>query len=131
MPAVHGSDAYVSIDGNNITIYTDQASLDKMIETAETTAFSNDDKTFIAGLRDSTLSIGGYWDSALDGFAANWDDGAFVPCIVGPNGSVTGRVRYTLNALITNYAVDAPVGARVSWSASLQRTGATTRDVFP
>ena len=130
MADVHGSDSYVSIDGDNVSVYLDQASLDKMVETAETTAFADDDKEFIAGLRDATLNIGGHWDATGDGFVADWDDGAVVACIVGPAGSTAGLVRYTFNALITNYSIDMPVGGRVGFSCSLQRTGATTRDTF-
>lgn len=130
MTAVHGSDAYASIDGDVVTAYLDTASLQKMVDTAETTAFSLSDKTYIAGLRDQTLSIGGHWDATQDGFVADWDDGAVVSCIVGPAGSTVGLVRYTFDALITNYSIDMPVAGRVGWSASLQRTGATTRDTF-
>jgi hypothetical protein len=130
MAAVHGSNSYVTVDADNVTGYLDQASLEKMVDTAETTAFGDDDKEFIAGLRDTTLNISGHWDAAQDQFAADWDDGAVVSCIVGPAGNTAGNVRYTFNALITSYTVDMPVSGRVSWSASLQRTGATTRDTF-
>ena len=130
MAAVHGSDSYVSIDADDVSVYLDTASLQKMVDTAETTAFGDDDKEFIAGLRDTTLNIGGHWDATQDGFVADWDDGAVVSCIVGPAGSTTGLISYTFNALITNYTVDMPVAGRVGFSASLQRTGATTRGTF-
>lgn len=130
MAAVHGSNSYVSIDGDNVTGYLDTASVQKMVETAEVTAFGDDDKEFIAGLKDSTLNIGGHWDATQDGFLADWDDGAVVACIVGPAGNTAGFVEYTFNALLTSYNVDMPVGGRVSWSASLQRTGATTVGTF-
>ena len=127
MAASHGSNSYVSIDGDVVGPYLDTASLDKMVETAETTAFADDDKEYIAGLRDSTLSIGGIWEATGDGFVADWDDGAVVSCIVAPEGLAGGLIRYTFDALITNYTIDMPVGGRVGWSASFQRTGATTR----
>lgn len=130
MAATHGKETYVSIDGDVVGPYLDQASLQKMVETAEVTAFGDDDKEFIAGLRDSTLNISGHWDSAQDAFLADWDDGAVVACIVGPAGSGAGAVEYTFNAILTNYTIDAPVAGRVSWSASLQRSGATVRGTF-
>jgi hypothetical protein len=130
MAAVHGSNSYVSIDADVVGVYLDQASLQKMIDTAETTAFGDDDKEFIPGLRDSNLNISGHFDQTGDGFLADWDDGAVVSCIVGPQGNTAGQVRYTFNALLTNYTIDSPVSGRVSFSAALQRTGATTRDTF-
>lgn len=135
MAAAHGSNAHVTVDADVLVgasvVYLDQFSLDKIIETAEVTAIGNDDKQYIAGLRDSTLSLSGSWDATQDGFLADWDDGAVVSCVVGPDGNTTGKVRYTFNALITNYSISSPVGDKVAWSASLQRTGATTRDVYP
>jgi hypothetical protein len=127
MAAVHGSNSYVTIDGDDVSIYLDTASLNKMVETAETTAFGDDDKEFIPGLRDATLSIGGHWDATQDVFVADWDDGAVVECVVVPQGNTGGNVDYTFNAILTSYNVDMPVGGRVGWSATLQRSGATTR----
>jgi hypothetical protein len=130
MSAVHGSNSYVSIDGDDVSVYLDTATLDKMVETAEVTAFGDDDKEYIPGLRDSTISGGGHWDATGDGFVADWDDGAVVAVIVGPAGSASGMVEYTFNAILTSYNVDMPVGGRVGFSFSLQRTGATGRSTF-
>jgi hypothetical protein len=130
MAAVHGSNAYVSIDADDVSVYLDSATLDKMVETAEVTAFGDDDKEYIPGLRDSTISGGGHWDATGDGFVADWDDGAVVEVIVGPAGSASGMVSYTFNAILTSYNIDMPVGGRVGFSISLQRSGATSRSTF-
>jgi hypothetical protein len=130
MAAVHGSNSFVSIDGDDVSVYLDTATLDRMVETAEVTAFGDDDKEYIPGLRDSTISGGGHWDATQDGFVADWDDGAVVEVIVGPAGSASGMVSKTFDAILTSYNIDMPVGGRVGFSFSLQRTGATVPSTF-
>lgn len=110
--------------------YVDSVSHDRMQETAETTAFGNDDKTFIAGLMDGSFSLSGHWDSTEDAALAGTFDGATVSIIYGPAGNGSGAVRYTASCLVTNYNISSPVGDKVSWSASFQRSGALTRDTF-
>lgn len=131
MAFVHGSNSAISVDGTALTAYVDSVTHDRTMETAETTAFSNDDKTFIAGLYDGSFSLTGHWDSTADSTLHGTFDGATISIIYGPAGSTTGLVRYTATCLVTSYNITSQVGDRVNWSASFQRTGALTRDVYP
>lgn len=124
MAFVHGKDSTLSIDGTAVTAYTDQTSLNKVKDLFETTVFGNDDKTFIDGLREHDLSIGGKWDAALDAVMATADDGAVVAFSFVPGGS---SVTYSGNCFIANYNIDSPVGGGVTWSASFKPSGAVTR----
>ena len=130
MAFVHGKGTDFSVDGNNISTYTDSVSLDRNIDTAETTAFGDDDRTYIAGLRGHTFTASGHWDSTLDGYAIGMDDGAVVAFEYGPEGSTAGDVKYSGNALITNYSQSSGVGDKASWSASFQVTGSVTRGTY-
>jgi hypothetical protein len=123
----HGSNAYVTIDGTNVTAYCDSQSLDQMVDLAETTVFGNDDKTSIAGLKSGSISVGGHWDPTGDAVFAGADDGAVVAFVCNPEGNTSGDVTYTGNAFITNYSWQAGVGDRVTWSASFTVSGATAR----
>ena len=130
MAFVHGKGTAFSVDGNDISSYTDSVSLDKSIDTAETTAFGDDDRTYIAGLRGQTFSASGHWDSTFDGYAAGMDDGAVVAWEYGPEGGTTGDVKYSGNALIASYNQSSGVGDKASWSASFQVTGSVTRGTY-
>ena len=123
----HGSNAYVSIDATDVSSYCDTQSLDRIIDLAETTAFGNDDKTYIAGLRGHTIAIGGHWDPTGDAVFDGADDGAVVAFVCGPEGNTSGDVQYSGNCLISNYSWTSGVGDRVTWSANFSVTGAVTR----
>ncbi len=123
----HGKAAYVSIDATDVTAYTDNQSLARVIALAETTVFGNDDATSIAGVRSHTISIGGGWDPTLDGVMVGSDDGAVVAFVCNPEGNTSGDVTYSGNCLIENYTWNAGVSDKVTWNASFTVSGAVTR----
>lgn len=130
MAFVHGSNSYISVDGTDISSYTDSVDRSHTVDTAEVTAFGDADKEFIAGLKDGTFSLSGHWDATADATVAGCFDGAVVAVVFGPAGNTASNVRYSANCLITDYSISSGVGDRVTWSVSLQRTGALTRDTF-
>jgi len=123
----HGKNSYLSVDGTVISSYTDSCSLDRSIDTSETTAFGDDDRTYIAGLRSSTFTASGHWDATGDGVLIGADDGATVAFVYGPEGNDSGDVQYSGNAILTSYNQQSGVGDKVAWSASFQITGSVTR----
>ena len=123
----HGKNAYVSIDATDVTAFTDNQSLARVIALAETTSFGNDDTTSIAGVRSHTISIGGGWDPTLDGVMVGADDGSSVAFVCNPEGNTSGDVTYTGNAFIENYTWNAGTTDKVTWNASFTVTGAVVR----
>jgi hypothetical protein len=126
----HGKDSYLSVDGTEISSYTDNTSHDQSQETAEVTAYGDDDKEFIAGLKSGTFALNGHWEAAQAAVLSGCFDGGTVTIIFGPDGNASGKVRYTCAALVTGYQEQAPVGDKVAWSANFQRSGALTKDTF-
>tara|TARA_R110000787_G_scaffold100231_3_gene205120 strand:- start:1195 stop:1602 length:408 start_codon:yes stop_codon:yes gene_type:complete len=99
------------------------------IDTAETTAFGASAKSYIVGLKDSTFSVSGLWDATVDGYLAGTEP-ASRSFIYGPAGSTSGYVKYSGEAIMTNYSTSNPVGDVVTYSADLQVTGAVTRGTY-
>ena len=136
MANVHGKDAYFQIDNTSgsltdISAYLDTSSLAQTIETADTTAYGDEDRTYIAGLATGSIPLGGPWDATLDGyFGTTTQKKVARSWVFGPAGSTGGLVKYSGEAVITGYSVDPPVGDRVSWSANLLVSGAITRGTF-
>lgn len=130
MGFAHGKTSHISVDGSDISQYVDSVDHGRTQETAEVTAFGDSDKAFIAGLMDGTFGLSGHWDPTADAALAGCFDGGTVEVIYGPAGNGSGAVRYTAQCIITEYSQSNPVGDKVSWSASLQRTGALVRDTF-
>ena len=130
MAFTHGSNADVSVDGTNISAYVDSISFSRSVDTAEVTAFGNDDKAFIAGLEDGSFSISGPYDPTLDGVMAGCFDAATVTVFFGPSGSGSGAIKYSASAFITDYTPDMGVSNRVQWSASFQKSGDLTYGTY-
>ena len=104
-------------------------SFPQSIDTAETTAFGSTNKSYIVGLKDTTISVSGLWDATIDGYLSGTEP-ASRSFIYGPAGSTGGNVKYTGEAIMTNYSVSTPVGDVVTYSVDLQVTGAVTRGTY-
>lgn len=137
----HGKNAYFSLDGTAgslvaISDTLNEISMPREIETAETTAFGRDDKTYITGLGDATISLSGMFDATVDtqiaGNIANLKSGsvASLSFEYGPSGSAASSPKFTGEALITSYEVSSPVGDVVTYSLELQVTGGVTGTTF-
>ena len=123
--AIHGKTSTMSIDATDISARVDTTSLNKVKDLAEVTVFAStgDNKEFIDGLRGHEITIGGPWDSTLDGVMATADDGSLVAFDYSPDATIN----YTGNCFISNYNISSPVGGRVEWTASFTVTGAVAR----
>jgi hypothetical protein len=131
MAARHGKSAEVWVGTNNLSSFLDQADKSTDVDTADTTTFGNNWKTFIAGLVGSSLSISGSYDgtnttgpaSILETCIANgtaWTWKYF------PGGSATGQRLNSFSAFVTNYSESAPVADKVTFSAEVLATGTVT-----
>jgi hypothetical protein len=120
----HGKNAGVKLDNGagaltDITAYTDKASMDRLRELAETTVFGNNDKTFLPGLRESSFSLSGKFDPAIDQILHDdYTDNANTKTIeYGPEGTGSGKVKYSVEVWVKSYKIDAGLGESVPWNA--------------
>ena len=130
----HGKSTDFAIDdtggsSRNISNTLTDVSFPQTIDTAETTAFGSSNKSYIVGLKDATISVSGLWDSTIDGYLSGTEP-ASRSFIYGPAGSTGGNVKYTGEAIMTNYSVSNPVGDVVVYSADFQVTAAVTRGTY-
>lgn len=136
MAFVHGKSADFRLDNSggsltDLSSYLDNVSFPQPVETAETTTFGSSSKSYIVGLKDSTISVSGKWDATPDAqIAAVLGQAASLSFQYGPAGSGTGNIKYTGECYITSYDVTAPVGDVVTFSLELQVTGAVTRGTY-
>ena len=122
-----GQNAYLSIDGTDVSAYCDSQTLNRVRETLETSVFGSDDRAYISGLRSHALDASGPWDPVGDAVFDGADDGAVVAFVFGPEGNDSGDVQYTGSCLFGNYNVSVGVDGKAEWSASFQPSGAVTR----
>jgi len=133
MAFTHGKDSVFKLDNasgslTDISAYVNNVDFPETVDIAETTVLGKDNKTYIVGLKDSTISVSGLWDSTADAiFGAVLGQSATLSFEYSPEGTTGGNVKYTGECILTNYAISSPVGDVVAYSADLQCSDALTR----
>ncbi len=135
MAFVHGKTAHFEIADSgdvsrDISAYCNSVDFPRGADAAETSTFGNTNKTYLAGLKDGTITIEGVWDPTVDGYLdgiVGVDSQAF---IYGPAGSTVGYVKYTGNCICTAYNPPADLSRANTFSASFQITGSVGRSTF-
>ena len=133
MAFVHGKDSVFKLDNSggtltDISTYVNNVDFPETADVSETTTLGADNKTYIAGLKDATISLSGLWDSTADAiFGAVVGQSATLSFEYSPEGTTGGNVKYEGEAILTSYAISSPVGDAVGYSADLQVSGAITR----
>ena len=133
MAVRHGKHTEVKMDNSSGTLtdikeHLDTSSLDRMREAIEATTFGDNDKAYVAGLRDGTFSLNGPYSKELDDILNSAFDTDETRSIeYGPGGDASGESKYTFEALITKGNSERPVGDVGSMSGEFQLTGVITR----
>lgn len=122
----HGKATAVLLNGTNMSPFLNEATTTTEIETSEVTTFGDQDKAYIVGLADGTISTSGLFDSTagasndvLTGLIAT-EDNTFT---VLPSGVTAGNPAVIANGQMTSYEVSSPVGDVISISAEVQADG--------
>ncbi len=121
-----------------LTSYLDSIEVPGTSDSAETSAFSDEDKTYVNGLKGHTVRGGGknsYTANGPDDILSNvlggGASGTITPTFKwAPGGSTTGLIYYTGTMIVTGYSPSAPLGGAQAFSFDGQVTGAVTRGTF-
>lgn len=141
MAFVHGKGGIFKIDNSagtlqTLTAYLDQWSISQTVDVAETTTMGSEVKTYLSGQSDGTISISGLYDSTastgpdvvLNGIVGLEATSTFE---LGPEGSTSGKTRYTGECFLTGYDITDASQDVVKFTADFQITGAITKNTFP
>jgi hypothetical protein len=103
------------------------SSLDRSVDTAETSVYGDGDKRYLAGLRDATFSIKGNYSSThekkLTAMLGN-STGAYI--IYSPESTAAGRRKFKGSVIISSLKIGSPIGDKIGVEAEMQWTGAVT-----
>ena len=133
MAFTHGKDSVFKLDNasgslTDISSFVNNVDFPETADVSETTTLGADNKTYIAGLKDATISLAGLWDATADAiFGAVVGQSATLSYEYSPEGTASGKIKYTGEAILTSYSISSPVGDAVGYSADLQVSGAVTR----
>ena len=133
MAFVHGKSSVFKLDNasgslTDISSFVNNVDFPETADVAETSVLGASNKTYIVGLKDATISLSGLFDATVDAIlGAVVGQTATLSYEYSPEGTGSGKVKYTGEAILTNYALSSPVGDVVAYSADLQCSGAVTR----
>ena len=133
MAFVHGKNSVFKLDNassslTDISAFVNNVDFPETADVAESSVLGASNKTYLVGLRDASISISGLFDATVDAIlGAVVGQTATLSYEYSPEGTASGKVKYTGEAILTNYALSSPVGDVVAYSADLQCSGAVTR----
>lgn len=135
MAFVAGKGYKVKIGSDEVTSYLTNVSQPLTKDALETTTMGDSARDYIEGLKGATISLSGRWDgasaTAIDQVLhAAYASSSLVTFSLNPTGTPTFSLTapgYTGNMIVTNYEHNAAFDGVVSFSATLQVSGAVTR----
>lgn len=136
MAFIHGKDTFVSINGVNLSAYSNKSEFKRTRDSHDVTTFGNGVHIYQGGLGDGTATLEGIYDNT----AVTGPRGALEPLIDGatlvtfirrPEGTGTGRPQDSVPVLITEYNESSPVNDMVTWTCEMQLSGAVTTTAQP
>ena len=137
MAFAHGKFASVKMDNAAGTLFdlsgiSNNIDYPESIGTGETTSFQQTAKTYVVGLTDATFSVAGTYDNTLAATIraaiASVVNGTNPSLTIeyGPQGTATGKPKYTFEAIPTGISFSDPVAGVGTFKLDFQRTGPTT-----
>lgn len=139
---VHGKDAVFSLDDAAGTLRAVKGYLNTVSGLpggrglSETTAFGDQGTRNIPGLANTTFSVAGHFDTTASVGIATVLNGlrtatATATFEYGPEGSASGKVKYSGECWLTEMTVDASVSDRVPIAATFQVDGVVAVGTYP
>lgn len=116
----HGKDTKLYVNSSNYSAYFSNADMNRTADVAESTTFGSDNKTYIVGDKDGTVSLAGFFDATADGVLQPLLGGSDLDLVIGIDGLDTGDKTTFAKGNIVNYGVSSPVGDIVASSVDLQ-----------
>lgn len=135
MPFIHGKGTSVLLNAYDLSAYLNSADQTISVETAETTCFGSSAKSYVVGLRDGSISVGGFFDgaaSAVDEVITTALGGstAAVVSIVETGAATIGNRCTVCQAHETSYQITGAVGDAVAVSAEFQIDGTNSSGAY-
>lgn len=124
----HGKATRILVEGADLSAYFKEYTAANRMDTAETSAFGTNTKTYVQGMSDSTLTLSGYFDGTVGAvdeiLEANIGSTQNTVVTVAPDGRFVLGARVVAGQSIeTDYSVVGGVGGVVETSAVFQANG--------
>lgn len=140
MARTHGKDLNFSFNAVSLEDELHTVTINFTVPEAEISSFNDAWGNFLAGKPDTTIDLAGYFDGAN----GNGDDTLFAAFGAGPlttvldptgQGPDTDEPTYDCDSsgltgsILKNYHISLPVGGAAAYTATIQNSGLTTRNL--
>lgn len=123
MAFVHGKNTFISLDGDNLSAFTNTSTLTRTADTHDVTTYGKNSRVRTGGLLDGTASMGGIYDNtAGTGPRAVIEPlvGTTVELIRQPEGTGSGKPQDKVDVVVKSYVETNPVADMVTWTCELE-----------
>jgi hypothetical protein len=132
--AVHGKGTKFFVNQYDLSGFLNSADIPRDVDTPEVTTFGNNDRKYITGLRNSTLSVSGFWSGtsslAVDALSTLLGKTTGLNITYAPQGlGSTGKITYSVQAIKTNYTATSPVDGAAAVSIDFQGNDVVSRGI--
>lgn len=125
----HGRHTYVSVDGDDISSFTNTSTLTRGAQSHDLTMYGDDAEVHGGGLKTGKFTCAGKYDNTVGtGTPAVFADkeGTVLPIVRRPEGTGTGKPEQQFDGLLVSYEEGNPVADYVLWSAEFTVSGGVT-----
>lgn len=124
MARSHGKNTKISVDGDDLSAYTNASDIERNADSHDTTTYGAAHHRHEGGLKDGTFKCSGFYETGVTGPGQTLKPavGTVVEIIRMPEGTGTGKPTETFDALLTKYTESAPVAEYVQWAAEFEIT---------
>lgn len=128
MAFTHGKDTYISLNGSDLSAYTNTSDLKGTADTHDVTTYGKSAHVYKGGLTDGKATLGGVYDDTAAGpHDIIWPlRGQTVTLVRRPEGTGTGKPQETVSVVVVDYTETNPVADMVSWQCELQLSDTVT-----
>lgn len=128
MAFVHGKNTVITLNGSDLSAYTNTSTFDRDYDVHDTTTYGKNDHVFSPGLGNATFSFGGVYDNGATGPRDVIRPllNTAVTLIHRPEGTGSGKPQSSVSVIVKKYTETSPVADMVQWSCECQCTDAIT-----
>lgn len=120
----------------DISDHVDEISFPEELEETETTTFGATARAYMAGFANASFTVGGFWSRTLHGqlkaLKEGFRDGTLASATFeyAPEGTDSGDIKLTGEAVMLNYEKTSAIEDPVRWSCEFRVTGVVTDTTY-